>query len=369
MISSNKRRILYITTSDLSKDVGGTVYTKSNIKIFEKNFNVHILSNSNYKRFSSDKLNKLLSVLIFLVNGVPPHINFHSNRFLYKIKLIKDKIDHDYDFIILEHLQLYCFLEHINKPVIFISQNLESELVNTRYTKIPHYLRRNIKKRLLNIEQEFSKKSQGIISISNSESIVYKKYNSNCLTLPPTFDYYIKPKQIHKSKINFGFIGSSHWVPNILAFKELINEILPYIKIDCQLTIVGSGWETIFNNLVYVDNSNVSICFKGYQKELFNFWSSINCLLVPIKTGAGINIKVCESLYNEVNVIGYESSFRGLPDSIKKENYVAENREEFISYINQYDITKNNKKTDYFTLEKNIIKLQNWLQHTKYDDR
>ena len=58
-----------------------------------------------------------------------------------------------------------------------------------------------------------------------------------------------------------------------------------------------------------------------------------------------------------------------MSNSIKKDNYVAENRQSFINYINQYDAKKKINRTDYFTLEKNSVMLNKWLQNYTRNDK
>ena len=360
--SIKSKNILYITTSDLSKNVGGSVYSRSNIKILSEIFSVKVFSNTYFRYINNRLINKIISFLLYLVNKIPPHINYHSHKLLLNYNLLKRELNFKYDYIILENLQLFHLLKIIQQPVIYVSQNIESNLVEMRYPNLPHFVKNKLKKSTKRLEYEFSRLSKGIISISIEETYKYKKYNKNCITLPPTFPKKEDLKQTSSNDLKiFGFLGTRHWLPNIIAFNELFTNVIPKIRLKCKICIVGNGWNSLYQNLNVPNNPNVTLEFLGYVESLSSFWTSIDALLAPVSSGAGINIKVCESIANNVKVIGFDNAFRGLPEDVKSLNYIVHNFSQFALYINEYRNYDIGNYTDYFNFNKNCELVRNWF--------
>ena len=366
-MSSTHRSILYITTSDPSIDVGGSVYSRSNIKLLREIFEVKVIHNMSLRYFKNNWFNKLLSFVLYSINNVPPHINYHSHKLLFNHILLKSELEFNYDHIVLENLQLYHYLETIGKPVIFISQNIESNLIKMRYSKIPSIIRKKIENDTKRTEYHFSKLSKGIISISTEETIVYKKHNDNCITLPPTFTKVLYPQYRRNQILTLGFLASSHWLPNVIAFENLVYDVLPKINVRCNVLIIGKGWDLMYKKINTQKNQNLKIKFFDYVKDLSYFWSSIDVLLAPVSAGAGINIKVCESIANNIKVIGYSNAFRGLPKEVKNLNYIVDNIYGFTKTINEINLRKNHIYSDYFMFNKNLVLIKNWLK--KIDEK
>jgi len=85
--------------------------------------------------------------------------------------------------------------------------------------------------------------------------------------------------------------------------------------------LVGSDWkkeEIIYRVGLAAKNQNVSICVFGYVPDIQIFWSSIDVFVAPIMSGAGVNVKICESLANGVPVVASPHAVRGLTENVMR---------------------------------------------------
>lgn len=122
------------------------------------------------------------------------------------------------------------------------------------------------------------------------------------------------------------------------------DNVLPYCDIKCL--IIGGGMPHEVRSKI---NSN-KIEYLGFVEDPYPIISRSACLLAPIFQGAGVKVKVIESLALGTPVIGTDIAFEGI-DNIKyscgkNALILAQNSNEFIKEIQNFEIPSIIDKTD-----------------------
>ena len=104
-------------------------------------------------------------------------------------------------------------------------------------------------------------------------------------------------------KINLGFIGGTDYEPNRIALEWIIQKLCPLLNarhFDGELLVVGKQTSHHLKNLA---TPFAFVKFLGFLPSLEDWWSSLNFMLVPDLTGAGVRIKLLESVASGLPVI------------------------------------------------------------------
>lgn len=105
------------------------------------------------------------------------------------------------------------------------------------------------------------------------------------------------------------FVGISTWGPNAEAvrwIRETLARALERALPDIHVRLIGGGTEAL------QQGSPQNVSCAGFVPDLAAELRSVLCTLAPIRSGAGVNIKVIESLANGIPVVGTHFSRRGV---------------------------------------------------------
>jgi glycosyltransferase involved in cell wall biosynthesis len=122
------------------------------------------------------------------------------------------------------------------------------------------------------------------------------------------------------------FIGSSGHLPNTDGIDWFINEILPAVEKeipDIKLEIIGR-WESDYKKRY----QKRDIVFSGFIENLETVFSS-SLLIVPIRIGSGMRLKIIEAVNLGVPFITTTIGVEGLNFENNKECIIADSAEDF----------------------------------------
>lgn len=346
----HKKKLLFITTVNNKFNNGGAMYTTSILNAIPEDFVIKVLVLSEVQKYNNRIFRWLLSIIKSLHTFVPPDVLFHSG--LLSPKKILSIINGPWDLIVIDRLQSTFslnYLKHCN--YIYISQNRESQLVKSKLPSLLKWLSFLLISWVDKFEISIAKSALGIVSISKIEAKWYRKYCKNVEVIYPVFDSgsmdLYKKSLIHHNELRIGFIGSGRFPPNAEAANILIKDILPFVRRDINFFLAGSGWSDQLINFARENFStykNIKFTPLGYVSDVNAFWADIDLFLAPIISGAGVNVKVCEALANQIPVIAFGHALRGIPDNITRSDlvYMADNNSDFIEFIDGYNFSPAN---------------------------
>ena len=104
------------------------------------------------------------------------------------------------------------------------------------------------------------------------------------------------------------FISTSH-VPNVQSFKWFYDEVFVPHLAEKGVTVLVAG--TIYWDLLH-DYRHPNLFFGGLLKNLDLVYAAAPIVILPIRAGAGTNIKTLEALSMCKPIVGTSMAFRGL---------------------------------------------------------
>ncbi len=113
---------------------------------------------------------------------------------------------------------------------------------------------------------------------------------------------------------DFGFIGSSD-VMNVDAALALLDAVMPVYasKTDAPPSLLIGG--RVANVVQKLKGPQPGVVYLPVVDDIQSFYDSVNCVVVPLRYGAGVSIKLLEAIATGVTVVTTPIGARGLPDT------------------------------------------------------
>lgn len=275
----------------------------------------------------------------------------HSNFMYFTWKKHKDKImSYHPDVLFLGRTRLGFIAKEFKRgqpeiKIITFVDNIEYDYVDSYFA-----LEKGIKGKILKtIEKHVVKNDEGD-AIKYSDRLVYLThrdvkrckelyhYNDPCEYILPICLEHTHNLKIKTSKKTVAFIGSLGYGANVSAVEMLIKQVwLPNFaqNDDFQLIIAGGNpideiyrWTRLAPNIRLVADFN----------ELEDFLPQNSLMVAPIPTGAGMKVKVAETLSMGLPIVGSDEALVGYEDAIRDDKLHAIIRansvDEYVEAIN-----------------------------------
>lgn len=141
------------------------------------------------------------------------------------------------------------------------------------------------------------------------------------------------------NKINLLFVGALDYLPNIEAVLFMIKAVMPYVKEDVCLNIVGKSGDRLKINLE--NDKRVNII--GEVPELRSYYEMCDAVVLPLFSGGGMKVKTAEALKYGKTLLGTKEAFEGYPVDYEQVGGLCNTSDEFIKAINQLEKQKKNE--------------------------
>lgn len=249
-------------------------------------------------------------------------------------------------------------------PKVLINHNLEHQVLTQQlanYRFISHILRREITKQI-RYEIEGFHLARGAIFISATDMAwaCTQVPGLRALHVPPLFTKAPVPrKRQPHGHLHLGFLADFAWWPNRQSWMWLIDEILPKVRRPVVVHVFGRQSEEM--------PAGNQVVAHGLVPELGEVWDKVDIMICPIRAGAGVNIKVAESLYNRMPVLATTLAVRGLECSPGLGLAIIDSAEEWGAFLNspQADLLAtqlpSEELSQQFSADRHIGKLDNFL--------
>lgn len=321
---------------------GGIAYTNSVMALFAESYPGVEIEQQCFYASAAEKSRvaaKLASIGKSMLSTRPSKVeHFYSRRFARKIA---DLIaSNNYDLVVINGIDIswLSFAIPGEQKSIYISHNIEQALFRqqiARFAKIPllSYLLGKDYQKLVNCELASLQKSSGVISISEADRqwLLKTLPGTNAVTLLPSFKSLVQQKARRGSPgknrpLNLGFLGNMQWWPNRRSIDWFIEQVLPHIGAEVQLHLFGNGSQSV--------QGGASTIGHGFVDDLQEIWDTVDIMIQPIVAGAGVNIKVAETLYNRVPMLATPMALKGLPLLEDDAIVTLESADEWIAWLN-----------------------------------
>lgn len=321
--------ILYITDNNIMGHGGGCLGARkyySAIKAYA------LKKNANFKVISlGQNMPEAMNVDVVKNRKLDKsaRLHGHSNFMYFTWEKHKDKImAYHADVLFLGRTRLGFIAKELKKvqpeiKIITFVDNIEYDYVDSYFA-----LKKGIKGKILKTIEKYVVRNDEGDAVKYSDRLVYLThrdvkrckelylYNDPCEYILPICLEHTHNLKIKTSKKTVAFIGSLGYGANVSAVEMLIKQVwLPNFaqNDDFQLIIAGGNpideiyrWTKLAPNIRLVADFN----------ELEDFLPQNSLMVAPIPTGAGMKVKVAETLSMGLPIAGSDEALVGYEDAI-----------------------------------------------------
>ena len=326
-----QKKILFISNKMNSVQIGG----RKNLT----NLNEKVLKNIFKKNFFSYKLEKKkITSFHNILLALTGNIDGVNDKRIRVIKYIieKNKITH----VFIDGSNLGKISRKISNnsiKIITFCHNVETNFFLKKLKTFFNF--RNFYILLVNFFSEFQTVyfSDYLIYLNNRDKKIMEKYfyEKRSLILPMCIDDKFKKYKNSINKNKFLLFVGSNFFGNVSGLKWYIDRVVN--NIELKTYVIGKNLKS--KKLA----RNPKIIFKGFVRNLNQYYKNALFIVAPIFEGSGMKTKVAESLMYGKQVIGLREAFVGYEKFEKKIGIKCNNEEDFIK-----GIKKLSKKKHYF---------------------
>lgn len=333
----------------------GIRITYNLIKTLEKEFNaeVDVVGMVNYGDYNKNRqyiynnfyfipMKKRRKIINIIKNIKLPMLAAVRYDCLLKDKIFELLNKQKYDYIICDYTQNSTFIIDIEKfnlscKTILVEQDVSYLSYIRKYKKTKNILLKFLYyyeyKRLEKYELEMIKKFDYVITLNEKDQKLLN--NNNVKVITPYINKFKFKKENH-STFNIMFWGAMNRKENEDAVLYFMKKIWPKVdKSECKVYIIGANPSKKIKSL-----ASQNVIVTGFIDDPIEFFKIMDLSIVPLRLGAGIKIKVLESLAAKIPVVTTSIGAEGINLTNKENALITDSPDEFASYIN---LLKNNK--------------------------
>lgn len=336
----------------------GVRITYNLIKTLEKYFNAQIdvcgllnldefcntknikQKNNSYYFIPISKMRKIRNILKNLDLPILAAVRYDDRL---KKRIIELLNKNRYDYIICDYTQNSNYINDIKKSgffgkTILIEQDVSFLAYVRKYKNTNNLLKKYLYlreyKRLKEYELNIIKKFDYVITLNNKDAKLLD--SNNVKVIIPYISKYEFKKEKHET-FNIMFWGAMNRKENEDAVIYFLEQIWPKVNTErCKFYIIGANPSKKIKDLASND-----IIVTGYVDNPVKYFKIMDLSVVPLRLGAGIKIKVLESLASKIPVVTTSIGAEGIDLINEKHAFITDNPDKFATYIN---ILKNDKK-------------------------
>lgn len=252
---------------------------------------------------------------------------------------IKEYIENNsIELLIIDHINMCDNCIGIKCKKIITQHNIENLAFKSMYQNSSSFLKKIIYRReylLMRLYERKiynSKKVEGYTFISSEDRKIFeKKYNNTITELVP-MGINVESDKIESSenieKDSICYVGKMDYEPNVQACVRFVRDILPMIKKvipNVKFYIVGKNPIEDIMNL----QNEKGVVVTGMVKDTKEYINKCQLVVIPLKSGGGVKIKLFEALSLKKIVITTKKGIEGTNFMHKNDVLVADDDTEF----------------------------------------
>jgi glycosyltransferase involved in cell wall biosynthesis len=333
------KRILFITAFPPTRLTAGQNYTKELLNVLSERHEIDLIyfTYPGHEIEVNSKINILKKVNVSKLSKVYSWLHlpllhpFFVLRFRFSLLLFLVKNRKKYDFLYFDFSQVFIYSMFIKKTFkIFMCHDvIYQKLKRTNYFYLNPF-----NSLLFFTEKLILETSDLILSFSEKDKkLIKESYNLNSEVV--SFFISDKIKLIDYREINltrkFIFFGAWNRPENMEGLIWFVNKVLPFVDDNIIFEIIGPSIDELFlAEIKSIDKMQ----YLGFLDNPYLKIAESQALIAPIFQGAGVKVKVIESLATGTPVIGTEIAFEGITVAAKNAMFLCRNAEDFIHKIN-----------------------------------
>ena len=352
------KHILFLTPYVPSNRAGGEYFTLQLLIHLSMSFKVDLL----YYKYADDPSyvcpNDNVRVVKEVINSSKlklrnvlhyPCIHpIFSVRFSkHVLNTIKQLVNENkYDLMFLDHSQMALYGEYFpDMKKILMSHDVMAQ----RYSRSGNWL----SKKLIISGEKRMMKQKNLIVFSFSEKdrkIIRETYGIDSKVTHFFLDNCILKAVPTKIENRIVFFGKWKRIDNFEGLKWFFDNVYDQIEKSIEIDIIGNWLPDDFKERISkLDN----VKYLGFVENPYPLIANSIATVSPLFSGAGVKVKVVESIACGTPVIGTEIAFEGLPEKYSKMMFLANDPESYLKALSMNmtietrQIIKSNFISDY----------------------
>jgi glycosyltransferase involved in cell wall biosynthesis len=252
-------------------------------------------------------------------------------------------------------------------PTVVVAHNLEHQLLGQQlaaYRILSPLLSREVAKQQ-RFEIDGFRRAGGVVFVSAKEMAWARSRvpELRAIHLPPLFST-APVSRVPRSggPLRLGYLADFSWWPNRQNWSWLIEDVLPRVHRPLQIHVFGRGSERIA--------TREDVVRHGMVRDLATVWSHADIMVCPTHAGAGVNIKLAESLYNRMPVLATTQAVSGLASVSGPGIVVIDDAEDWAAFLDSpgaeqlADQMPSEELCEQFSVEQHSGALQRFVRGT-----
>lgn len=341
-------KILFLTPYVPSSRAGGEKFTQLLLKELSQNHQIDLVyykygydgfykePNENVKVVkvcNNSTMVKMWNALKLFFLFPTFTIRFDFSLLFFLKRLVKER---SYDLIYLDHSQmaLYgCFFKKCAK--VIMSHDVMCERFANHKFPIPFWVRSTEK-------FVFSQSKTSIWTFSEKDkALVRKTYGIESKSTSFLLDQIVIDANPERISNDFVFFGKWKRADNFDGLKFFFDEVYPKLSKSLHFVIVGIGMPDDYKQYL---ETLPNVEYSGFVDNPYVTIANAKALISPIFSGAGVKVKVYETLACGTPVIGNDAAFEGIDSNWEKFMLRANSVDEFVQRIENVNISLEDRK-------------------------
>ncbi|NOS77589.1 MAG: glycosyltransferase family 4 protein [Nitrospira sp.] len=193
-------------------------------------------------------------------------------------------------------------------PTVVVAHNLEHQLLDQQLAAcriLSPLLSREVAKHQ-RFEINGFRRAGGVVFVSAREMAWARACVSGlrAIHVPPLFSTCPSSRAPRAAgPLRLGYLADFSWWPNRQNWSWLIEDVLPRVRRPLEIHVFGRGSERI--------PVREGVVCHGMVRDLATVWRHADIMVCPTHAGAGVNIKLAESLHNRMPVLATTQAVGG----------------------------------------------------------
>lgn len=265
---------------------------------------------------------------------------FYSKVFETRLTEILSK--ETFDVILFESLYMSTYITAARKiskaKIVLRTHNVEHVIWERLAANENNILKKNylslLAKRLRNYEIQVLGSIDAMLPITDEDKNFSIRHSPllPIETIPVGVDLNKYANQLDETiPLCFFHIGSMDWLPNIEGIKWFLNEVWNQIHVkfpSLKLFLAGRNFPASIS-----DRKDKGVINEGEVKDAHAFMKGKQIMVVPLKSGGGMRVKIIEGMALGKTIISTSIGAEGIAYTNNKNILIANTPEEFLSAV------------------------------------
>jgi glycosyltransferase involved in cell wall biosynthesis len=258
------------------------------------------------------------ALVLSVAKGVPFTVARHFDREV--LGRIRDSCHaHRFDVAYYDHLSMLEYARHIALPAIHDAHNLEFELVRRYGATLGYASARPFVEREWRLVKTYERTRYAacdlVFAVSDRDARGIRALAgpaADVRVLPISVDARgMTPLGPRPAVPTLLFLGGLHWPPNADAIGYFVQEIWPLVRRetpDARIAVVGRDDAPVADLL----RRTAGVHVTGYVEDVGPYFEQARALVVPLRSGGGMRVKILETLARGLPVVSTTIGYEGI---------------------------------------------------------